>query len=548
MKYLLLFFILPLILSVSINFAINDDVTSLSSSEVESLLEVTYEEQSFLEQFLTSSSSFLSENSNHCANRENFTGPDFFMFVPDFKGKVKRMNDSITFSNTCFKKNTLTFISETDKEIILYLEASDSSSLTCFDTYVFQTSTILHISTVFFSGKNTIHIKKLDKDKLNNIHVGGLRVFSICDSIANTAISAYRTIKFLLSDYPKNQNFISLVDTASNQFTKKTAEEQEKEHIEFLDKYAHIKIEQRTGYEKTVLDLEDKIESGDFLGLSQVINGESCLIQYITGGRISHSAMAIRVNGSLYVTEAEESGIILRPYKDFIEAQVNTYHSVAWFPLSKEARAKFDVDKAIDFISKRVGLAYGMKNFVSAEFDTLNSSLPSYMSSEHLLLAITIIEKLKPELAMTFLGHSINMRLGTSNLTTSQVVDELSRRNMTYEEALIIPEKDDWLYYDGENWVCSSFIAGIYKASGLFGNLDIEAHEFVPKDIYQLKIYDNGENRPQECKEADPNINYCMILGKFRIKAEGYNTIEVYEHMNEKCPSVPPFYVRTKGC
>ena len=97
------------------------------------------------------------------------------MFVPDFKGKVKRMNDSITFSNTCFKRNTLTFISETDKEIILYLEASDSSSLTCFDTYIFQTSTILHISTVFFSGKNTIHIKKLDKDKLNNIHVGGLR-------------------------------------------------------------------------------------------------------------------------------------------------------------------------------------------------------------------------------------------------------------------------------------------------------------------------------------------------------------------------------------
>lgn len=63
MKYLLPFFILPLILSVSINFAINDDVTSLSSSEVESLLEVTYEGQSFLEQFLTSSSSFLSENS-----------------------------------------------------------------------------------------------------------------------------------------------------------------------------------------------------------------------------------------------------------------------------------------------------------------------------------------------------------------------------------------------------------------------------------------------------------------------------------------------------
>ncbi len=28
----------------------------------------------------------------------------------------------------------------------------------------------------------------------------------------------------------------------------------------------------------------------------------------------------------------------------------------------------------------------------------------------------------------------------------------------------------------------------------------------------------------------------------------GYNTIEPYEHMNERCPSVPPEYARTPGC
>ena len=28
----------------------------------------------------------------------------------------------------------------------------------------------------------------------------------------------------------------------------------------------------------------------------------------------------------------------------------------------------------------------------------------------------------------------------------------------------------------------------------------------------------------------------------------GYNTIEPYEHMNERCESLPPYYNRTAGC
>ena len=39
-------------------------------------------------------------------------------------------------------------------------------------------------------------------------------------------------------------------------------------------------------------------------------------------------------------------------------------------------------------------------------------------------------------------------------------------------------------------------------------------------------------------------------MGKFKmdITKDGYSTIKPYEHMFEKCPSMPPTYARTPGC
>jgi len=32
------------------------------------------------------------------------------------------------------------------------------------------------------------------------------------------------------------------------------------------------------------------------------------------------------------------------------------------------------------------------------------------------------------------------------------------------------------------------------------------------------------------------------------ITDDGYSSIDPYEHMNEHCPSQPPYYNRTAGC
>jgi hypothetical protein len=54
---------------------------------------------------------------------------------------------------------------------------------------------------------------------------------------------------------------------------------------------------------------------------------------------------------------------------------------------------------------------------------------------------------------------------------------------------MAMPEQDGWLYTgkeprDGLSYVCSAYVTALYKAGGLFGDLEINATEFTPKDVY----------------------------------------------------------------
>ena len=44
---------------------------------------------------------------------------------------------------------------------------------------------------------------------------------------------------------------------------------------------------------------------------------------------------------------------------------------------------------------------------------------------------------------------------------------------MTLDELFSIVERDEWVYSDGYSMVCSAFVAAMWKAGGLFGDLDV---------------------------------------------------------------------------
>jgi len=57
-------------------------------------------------------------------------------------------------------------------------------------------------------------------------------------------------------------------------------------------------------------------------------------------------------------------------------------------------------------------------------------------------------------------------------------------KNMTVGDLFSVVEDDKWVYSDGISRVCSAFVASIYKAGGLFGDYDVNAAEFTPRDVY----------------------------------------------------------------
>jgi len=98
-------------------------------------------------------------------------------------------------------------------------------------------------------------------------------------------------------------------------------------------------------------------------------------------------------------------------------------------------------------------------------------------------------------------------------------------------------------------FVCSAYSASVYKAAGMFGDFDVNATEFTPRDVYNLNFFNTTKARPQACIDADPNLPYCQIIGKYRIDVSSdWSIVEPYANMNEHCPTSNPDYFRPEGC
>ena len=146
--------------------------------------------------------------------------------------------------------------------------------------------------------------------------------------------------------------------------------------------------------------------------------------------------------------------------------------------------------------------------------------------------------------------ENINLKIGTKGLTFQQVIAEAARKGYSFEQVLAMPEPEGLKYSDGLNYVCSCFVVAFWKHGGMFGDLDFSPNEFGPRDVYMLDVFDKNVVRPQECIDDNPDIPYCQLMGKFRfvLEDELYSSIKPYAHMNERCSSQGPDFIREEGC
>ena len=82
------------------------------------------------------------------------------------------------------------------------------------------------------------------------------------------------------------------------------------------------------------------------------------------------------------------------------------------------------------------------------------------------------IDKKQSDLIFT---GALNKRLGTEGKTIPEVAMIAAEQGMTLEDVMAMVEMDGWVYTgiepkDGLAYVCSSYVAALYKEAGLFGD------------------------------------------------------------------------------
>jgi len=261
--------------------------------------------------------------------------------------------------------------------------------------------------------------------------------------------------------------------------------------------------------------------------------------------------MALRFEDGLHIIESQDAwywpthGIQRTPWDKWIKQAENADFHVTWMPLSDSMRAKFNETAAREyFFNKTEGLPYGYHNFLYGWIDTPTDNWPPFLAQHMVPILFSFLEKIIPSTVDMFYTQALNKRLGTTGLNTSQLAAKAAEQQMSLDDVMAITEMDGWKYTgekprDGESYVCSAYVAAVWKAAGMFDDFTVQATEWSPKDVYIVKFFDENREMPAACQAADPgNKGICQLRGKYRMTFPEFNTIAPYEAMFNKAASV----------
>nr|GMC76545.1 inositol-1,4,5-trisphosphate 5-phosphatase [Ipomoea batatas] len=374
----------------------------------------------------------------------------------------------------------------------LHIKVSKAHTWYCDDTYLFATAYRVKWDYFFLSREHIIEFDQwISKAELEYVKTTGVSIF-ITDFDLLGALHMLREVFPLITSEGWS----------------------ERSNINFLQKHmeASFMIRPKRRWISTNISTDD-IHSGDLLAISRFRGrqgGIQTLEKWVTGSYAGHIAVCLKdEGGKLWVGESGrendegEAVIAILPWEEWWEFELKNDYSIpniALLPLSPDIRAKFN----------------------------------------------EIWNQVQPANAANVWNEGFNKRLGTEGLGFAEILDELHRRGSCFAQILPIPEKDDWVYSDGKSTSCAAFVLGMYKEAGLFGPL---SSLIQIKDAYSLRFFEEDKNRlPKWCNDPYKLLPFCQILGKYLMELPGYNSMEPYAHMNERCPSMPPKYRRPVGC
>ena len=374
----------------------------------------------------------------------------------------------------------------------------------------------------------------------------------------------------------------SVLNTISLFYSKDPSKIREANKQFLLYRKIFDRLPPRTNATVTAID-KHSIRSGDTLQVVK-LDGLDQLISWGTGGRTGHVTVAVwGEDGELYVCESTDAspfgsywpppyGIIRTPWDQWVQLALKAEFVVDILPLSKGAAEAFSEKAFWAWFHIVQGMPYGYHVMLYSFLDTYApaQNLPLPFDAQSIDYMLPHLDKLVGHDNVTtgsnmyaLLGEGLNHRLNVTCTGTGMMAclsTVLVQRNMTYAEATAIPENDSWRYdanastgFRGNySMMCSAFVANAYKAAMGSFLPPFQSHEFTPKDVYQMQIFDdspsghfNSDNCPGGLIQS-PTGSYCQLLGDFELRLNGYNSVRPYQGMNNHCASQWPNYDDTK--
>ena len=238
-----------------------------------------------------------------CANRLPDGSPSTMMaFLPVFAADISEANPTATFEGECFKEIKFEYTKVSDTQFEVLVTTKHPKSHLCSDDIFFANTEIAHPQMLFFRGKHKLTFNMNTKEAQEDVAYGGIKAFAICDGLMTTIESLWNTFKAFfggcnLGPCKPGLPFIG----------KKVPKYMEEANVEFLKEAMGITLEERA-ITKVEID-PSTIQSGDFFALNR-LNGEDPLIMYGTGSHIGHCAMALHIDGELYVVESVDGAYL----------------------------------------------------------------------------------------------------------------------------------------------------------------------------------------------------------------------------------------------
>lgn len=354
-------------------------------------------------------------------------------------------------------------------------------------------------------------------------------------------------------------------------------------NLKFMSLYTdNVMTRRRDNVSSSVLDVpESLIHPGDFFGVIR-LDGLDPMLAWAMGSSTGHTAVALEIAGRIHIAESTTkdsywptNGIQATPYKLWMQQALAAGYNTVWAPLSPEKRAQFDNDAAVKQFWDLHGLDYGYENMFTGWIDLVKDNYPctypdfksQCLEYSHWEIVWGNVDKLVPSLGWQMVGQSWARRLNVwqpQRVPLPELLQTAAAQNISAEVLSTMVEKDDYLYAmpryvgeanqttvtDGRAMVCCVFVCNTWKAGGLFAGIqdDVNCAELGNFDAYTLNVLDPKPQRPQICKDADPDNDLCQITGKYTLNLKHLGATEPYKHMFEKCSSLPPLYKRAAGC